>query len=82
MIKFLLDKSVPGVNFALQDAYMKNNDIAFAKGQDGSYIFPEKYTAAKEFNTHMFKLHPYITGGIAGANLHMLTEAVTTKWRR
>ena len=82
VITWLLEKKVPGIDFVVADGYLKNNEIAWAKGPDGEFRFPGKFAKACDWNARMFDLHPFAVGGIAGANFSMLTGAVCEEWRR
>ncbi|GMH80306.1 hypothetical protein TrST_g6387 [Triparma strigata] len=80
-VSYLLQKGVPGLSFAIADAYLKNCDEAFGKNEEGQYIYQEAYEKAKSFNEKLLKDHPNSVGGIGGANLNMLTGTACTEWR-
>ncbi|GMI14624.1 hypothetical protein TrLO_g7165 [Triparma laevis f. longispina] len=80
-VSYLLQQGVPGLSFAIADAYLKNCDEAFGRGNDGAYFYPEAYAKAKAFNEKLLKDHPNAVGGIGGANLNMLTGTACTEWR-
>lgn len=75
-----LVKSIPLLKKLPQDAYLENNDIAFAK-QGSAYMFPEAYNVAKENIKEKFKLHPQVAAAILGVASFFLRDDLITEFR-